>query len=158
MSAILPIAAEPVMVRARARLDPRERRRLERRYRWRRYLVAFGFLAPSMLFFSVFLLWPTIQVAYQTLYTGGILGDLRYVGLDNWTKLPSNAIAIRSLINSVTFSLLVVPAMIVIGLVLGMLLVGIKRGGASFRALLYFPTLAPVVVASLIWLFVVHPD
>jgi ABC-type sugar transport system permease subunit len=158
MSTTLPVTQGPVAVRTRARLEPSERRRLARRYRWRRYLVALGFIAPSLVFFSVFLLWPTIQVAYQTLYTGGILGDLRYVGLDNWTKLPSNAIAIRSLTNSVTFSLLVVPAMIIIGLGLGMLLVGIRRGGASFRALLYFPTLAPVVVASLIWLFVVHPD
>ena len=158
MSATLPVTGGPVAVPARARLAPGERRRLARRYRWRRYLVALGFLAPSLLFFSVFLLWPTLQVAYQTLYTGGILGDLRYVGLDNWTKLPGNAIAIRSLSNSVTFSLLVVPAMIIIGLGLGMLLVGIRRGSASFRALLYFPTLAPVVVASLIWLFVVHPD
>jgi ABC-type sugar transport system permease subunit len=158
MSATVPLAGEPVVVRMRERLDPRERRRLARRYRWRRYLVAFGFLAPSLLFFSVFLLWPTIQVGYQTLYTGGILGDLRYVGLDNWAKLPSNQIAVRSLVNSVTFSLLVVPAMIIIGLGLGMLLVGIRRGSATFRALLYFPTLAPVVVASLIWLFMVHPD
>src|SRR5688572_29391689 len=140
MSTTLPVTESTVTMPTRARLDPGARRRLERRYRWRRYLIAFGFLAPSLLFFSVFLLWPTVQVAYQTLYTGGILGELRYVGLDNWTKLPSNAIAIRSLINSVTFSLLVVPAMIVIGLGLGLLLVGIKRGGASFRALLYFPT------------------
>ena len=111
MSATLPVTGGPVAVPARARLAPGERRRLARRYRWRRYLVALGFLAPSLVFFSVFLLWPTLQVAYQTLYTGGILGDLRYVGLDNWTKLPGNAIAIRSLTNSVTFSLLVVPAM-----------------------------------------------
>ena len=124
MSATLPVTGGPVAVPARARLAPGERRRLARRYRWRRYLVALGFLAPSLVFFSVFLLWPTLQVAYQTLYTGGILGDLRYVGLDNWTKLPGNAIAIRSLSNSVTFSLLVVPAMIIIGLGLGMLLVG----------------------------------
>ena len=158
MSTTLPVTTGAVAVPTRVRLAPGERRRLARRYRWRRYLIALGFLAPSLVFFSIFLLWPTIQVAYQTLYTGGILGDLRYVGLDNWTKLPGNAIAIRSLINSVSFSLLVVPAMILIGLGLGMLLVGIRRGGASFRALLYFPTLAPVVVASLIWLFVVHPD
>ena len=139
MSATLPVTGGPVDCPLGRASTPGERRRLARRYRWRRYLIALGFLAPSLLFFSVFLLWPTIQVAYQTLYTGGILGDLRYVGLDNWTKLPGNAIAIRSLTNSVTFSLLVVPAMIIIGLGLGILLVGIKAG----RRVVPCPALLP---------------
>jgi ABC-type sugar transport system permease subunit len=142
----------------RPRLAADARRRLARRYRWRRYLVAYLFLVPNLVFFVLFMLVPCVQVVLETFQKGGILGGLSWTGLTNWQKLPSNAIAVRSLSNTFGFAAMAVPGLIILGMVVGMMLVYVRRGGAAMRALLYFPTLAPVVVASLIWLFVVHPD
>jgi ABC-type sugar transport system permease subunit len=148
----------PPARRGRERLGVSERRRLERRYRWRRYAIALGFLFPSLLFFVIFLLVPCVQVVIQTFQTGGILDDLRFTGLTNWQKLPSNPLVIRSLLNSALYAVMAVPTVILIGMGLGLLLVYVQRGSTALRGLLYFPTLAPIVVASLIWLFMVHPD
>jgi multiple sugar transport system permease protein len=45
-----------------------------------------------------------------------------------------------------------------VALVLALLLRGVRRGGAIPRAIVYLPSLAPVVLAGLIWNFMVNPD
>jgi ABC-type sugar transport system permease subunit len=51
-----------------------------------------------------------------------------------------------------------VPATIGLGLLLAVLLRGVRRGGAALRTLLYLPSLAPIVLAALVWVFMVQPD
>jgi ABC-type sugar transport system permease subunit len=53
---------------------------------------------------------------------------------------------------------MVIPIALLLGLGVALLLQRVTRGGASLRALLYFPTLAPVVIAGLIWLYLVEAD
>jgi ABC-type sugar transport system permease subunit len=51
-----------------------------------------------------------------------------------------------------------IPTVFVISLSLALLLKRVTRGGGFFRAAIYFPTLSPIILAALLWIFVVHPD
>ena len=53
---------------------------------------------------------------------------------------------------------MVVPATIGLGLLLAVLLRGVRRGGTVLRTVLYLPSLAPIVLAALVWVFMVQPD
>jgi ABC-type sugar transport system permease subunit len=144
--------------RPRRRLTAEEHRRLARRYRARRALRAYAFLAPNLVFFAIFLLVPVVWVFYATLEKGGIIGPSEFVGLDNWRDVFSDPLATKAMKNTVFYALMAIPALFLIGMVLALLLLNVTRGAPIFRSLLYFPTLAPVVVAGLVWLFMVHPD
>jgi ABC-type sugar transport system permease subunit len=129
-----------------------------RRQTIRRNAVALAFLAPSLCFFSLFLLLPVIWVVRQSFLEGGVLGPPHWVGLENWTEAVSDPALTRSLRNTVTYTAMVVPATLALALGLALLLRRVARGGAVVRTVVYLPSLAPVVLAALIWVFMVQPD
>ena len=147
-----PLPAPPM------RLSPAEHRRLRRRYDRRRYLTAYLFLAPNLIFFFLFLVVPCFWVLYLSFHEGGILGAPRFVGLKNWNLIWQDKVAHRALLNTVTYMLMAIPSVFIIAMTLALLLQRIRRGALFIRAALYFPTLTPIVLAALLWIFVIHPD
>lgn len=140
------------------RLSAEEHRRLRRSYYWRRYLTAYLFLLPNMIFFVLFLVGPSIWVLYLSFHEGGILGAPRFVGLKNWGFIWQDPVARRTIFNTVYYMLIAIPSVFVISMSLALLLKRLTRGISVIRAAIYFPTLTPIVLAALLWIFVVHPD
>jgi multiple sugar transport system permease protein len=133
-------------------------RRARRRWKLHRNLVAFGFLAPVLVAFGMFLLFPIFSVLRQSFMSGGVLGPATWVGLDNWKDVPSDEGFRRALGHTFQYILMTVPAIIALSLLLAVLLRDVRRGKWTARALVYLPSLAPVVLAALVWQFVVSPD
>jgi ABC-type sugar transport system permease subunit len=150
--------ARPFGAPTRTPLDAREHRRLARGHALRRTRRAYAFLAPNLVFFILFLLIPCGWVFYASLRTGGVLGPSQYVGLQNWKHAFSDPLVVKTIRNTFLYSVIAIPIVFALGLGLALLLQHISRGSTILRALLYFPTLMPVVLAALAWLFVVHPD
>jgi ABC-type sugar transport system permease subunit len=142
----------------RRRLTAEEHRRLARSYKLKRALTGYAFIAPNFIFFFVFLLIPMVWVFWFSLNSGGILGPSEFVGFDNWREAFKDPLAVQSLKNSVKYALIAIPGMLILGMVVALFLQNLKKGGAAMRAGVYFPVLAPTVVAGLIWVFMVHPD
>lgn len=120
--------------------------------------AALVFLAPNLVFFTAFLLVPVGWVVRQSFMEGGVLGPAVWVGLDNWGDALEDPALLRSLWHTVLFTAMTVPAVLAVALALALLLRGAGRGGSLARAVVYLPSLAPVVLAGLIWSFVVNPD
>jgi multiple sugar transport system permease protein len=133
-------------------------RAARRRHTLRRNAVAFAFLAPSLLFFAAFLLVPVAWVVRQSFLEGGVLGPARWVGLDNWARAVDDPALAGTLRTTVLYTAMVVPVTIAVALALALLLRRVRRGGALVRTIIYLPSLAPVVLAALIWVFMVQPD
>ena len=129
-----------------------------RRQAWRRNLTAYAFLAPGFIAFAVFLLLPVAWVVRQSFLQGGVLGASRWVGLENWREAAGDPALREALRNTLLYTAMVVPATIGLGLLLAVLLRGVRRGGATLRTILYLPSLAPIVLAALVWVFMVQPD
>ena len=142
----------------RTRLPETEHRRLRRARRLRREMVAWAFLAPMFLFFMVFLVVPVVGTLYWSTQSGGLTSGSRYVALANFQALPGIVAAMTAIQNTLIFAALSIPPTLVIGLGVAMLLARIKRGGAAYRFLVYFPVLVPGVVAGLIWIFLTSVD
>lgn len=132
--------------------------RARRRQAVRRNLTAYAFLAPGFLAFAVFLLVPVAWVVRQSFLQGGVLGESRWVGLDNWREAVGDPALREALTNTLQYTAMVVPATIGLGMLLAVLLRGVRRGGAVLRTVLYLPSLAPIVLAALVWVFMVQPD
>jgi ABC-type sugar transport system permease subunit len=148
----------PPAVPAPRRLTGAEHRRLARRYRLRRTLQAYAFLAPNLFFFGLFLVVPSIWLLLVTFQSGGVYGEAQFVGLDNWRQLFVDPLVTQTMRNTLLLAAMSIPALFVVGFGLALLLRNIGRGGPALRAALYFPTLTPLVIIGSIWLFLVHPD
>lgn len=150
-----------VIVQDRTR-DPvrlqRDTRRARRAYLFKQNGVAYLFLLPNLVFFVGFLLVPVGWVIRASFETGGVLGPAEWVGLDNWKEALQDSALVRSLGHTLSYTFMAVPASIAVALVLALLLREVRRGGQLVRAAVYAPSLSPVVVAGVIWLYVVHPD
>jgi multiple sugar transport system permease protein len=79
-------------------------------------------------------------------------------GLDNWKFVfqdyPYFWAAMR---NTVWFVVVLVTLRIITGLVLGMLVIHVKRGASTLRTIFYAPFLAPPVAATLAFVFLLNP-
>lgn len=142
----------------RPRLTTAEHRRLARQYKARRALRAYFFLAPVFVFFCVFLVYPSLWLLWGSFQSGGVFAPAEFVGLENWKEAFSDPVVRTTITNTLLIAAISIPTLFVIGMGLALLLLNVKRGGSFFRAALYFPTLAPLVIVGSIWLFVVHPD
>jgi multiple sugar transport system permease protein len=133
-------------------------RRARRARRRRQDAAALAFLAPNLVFFTAFLLVPVGWVVRQSFMDGGVLGPAVWVGLSNWGDALDDPALRRSLWHTVLFTAMTVPTVLAVALALALLLRGVRRGAGPVRAVVYLPSLAPVVLAGLIWSFVVNPD
>lgn len=143
---------------ATARLTHAEHARLARGYRWRRHSLAYLFVAPSLVFLVLVLLIPSVWVIYLSFHKGGILEPAKFVGLANWQAIFKDRIALAAIRNTLLYMLMAIPTVFVIGLCLAMLLKRIIMASTFFKAVLYFPTLTPYIMAALIWTYVIHPE
>lgn len=140
------------------RLTAAEHQRLRRRYNWRRYLTAYLFLLPNFIFFFIFLVVPFFWVFYLSFQEGGILAPTQFVGLKNWRFILQDTVARRTVFNTLYYMAMAIPTVFIISMGLALLLKRIVHGIGFIRAAIYFPTLSPIVLASLLWIFVIHPD
>jgi ABC-type sugar transport system permease subunit len=120
--------------------------------------IAFAFLIPNLVFFVVFLIIPLIQVFIEMFQTGGLIEPVRFVGLRNWERILHDPVVLQTMGNTLRYAAIIVPTMLVIGLLVALVLQNVTRGGATLRALIYLPVLAPTVIVGLIWLFLLDPD
>jgi len=135
-----------------------DRARLARSHRRRRYLTAYWFIAPSLLMFVAFLLIPVIWVFKMSFYRGSFFSAQQFAGLGNWRGIFSDPIAIAAMKNTFIYAAGATASVVILGMAIALLLQRARVLNRVTRSLIYLPVLAPMLVASLTWSFVVHPD
>lgn len=121
-------------------------------------LRALAFLSPWLLGTGLFFLYPLVTTAWLsfTHYDGFV--SPTWDGLTNWRfvfhQYPFFWPALR---NTVWFVVVLVTLRIVTGLVLGMLVIHVKRGRSVLRTIFYAPYLAPPVAGTLAFVFLLNP-
>src|SRR5262249_51168963 len=90
--------------------------------------------------------------------TFDVLSDPRWVGLQNYQRLTTDDVVQVTLANTAIFTLIVVPAQIVVSLGLALLLNLPLRGIGLFRTFYYLPSVVPAIASALVWILVLNPD
>lgn len=117
-----------------------------------RALWAYLFLAVPLLFFAGIRILPAISSLYISVHEWNIISPNRpYVGLANFQTLAADPRFARAAINTVRYVLVGIPAQMVLGLGLALLLQRIIRFRGLFRALYFMPFITPIVAASWVW-------
>jgi multiple sugar transport system permease protein len=110
------------------------------------------FVAPFLLLFALFVIWPLLRGVYLSFTDANISGDsTNFVGLDNYTEALGDPLMWESLGHSAYFTLLVVPSITVLAFLLAMLAHNIERGKWLWRLCFFAPFLLPSTVAANLW-------
>lgn len=120
---------------------------------------AFGFVSPALIGLAVFTFVPVVLSIVMSLYNWPAFGERTFVGLENYRKLltesPDFWPAVR---NSAIFTLLYVPANIVLSLALAFLIGPRIKGRNAFRVLFFIPVVTPMVANVLVWKMLLQPE
>ncbi|GAA1523632.1 alpha-glucoside transport system permease protein [Agromyces terreus] len=116
--------------------------------RGRDYWQLVGFLAPALILVSVGLIYPAIRTAILSFQTSS--GDFT---LDNFAWAFTQPAAIRTLINTVVWVLLVPTFATAVGLAYAVF-IDRSRGERIYKSILFMPIAISFVGASVIWKFV----
>jgi multiple sugar transport system permease protein len=118
---------------------------------------AFPFLLPSLLFVSVFSLYPILESfrlsLYRLILTLPWLGQ-KFVGLENYRDLATDPVALDSVVRTVLFVAVTAPVEVALGLAIALLLNESFRGRGWVRAVVLVPWAIPTVVSSQMWRFI----
>ncbi len=124
-------------------------------------LLAF-FLAPAVLVYSVFSIYPLIATIFNSLYDRQPDGSHLYVGLDNFRTLIADPTWSgpfwNAFWNNCLFFLIHMAVQNPIGLVLAALLsLPRLRFRATYRTLIFMPTMLSVVIIGFTWQLILSP-
>ncbi|MCZ9346332.1 sugar ABC transporter permease [Streptomyces sp. TRM76130] len=116
------------------------------------------FVAPFLLLFTLFVIWPLLRGVWLSLTDANISGDsASFVGLDNYREALGDALMWDALGHSAFFTLLVVPSITVLAFLLAMLAHHIERGKWLWRLCFFLPFLLPSTVAGNLWQWLFNP-
>jgi multiple sugar transport system permease protein len=120
----------------------------------REAIAAYIFLAPFLIFFSVFVVRAVISSVHISFYDWRLLRASRpYVGLDNYIDLFDDEIWWASVRNTIYFAAMTVTGTTIVALLAAVAVTRPIRGQTLFRVLLYIPQLMSVGAIGLIWVW-----
>jgi multiple sugar transport system permease protein len=115
--------------------------------------LAAVFIAPAMLGFLVFLLWPTLRGVYLSFTRFNLLTPPEWVGLDNYVRMVHDPIFWDSLTVTVEYVVINIGVQTVAALAIAVLLQRLTQS-AMLRGIVLTPYLMSNVVAGLVWLWI----
>ncbi|MFC4469734.1 carbohydrate ABC transporter permease [Streptomyces xiangluensis] len=110
------------------------------------------FIAPAMLGFLVFLLWPTLRGIWLSFTRYNLLTPAEWVGLDNYVRMVNDPIFWDSLWVTVEYVVINIGVQTVAALAIAVLLQRLTQS-SLLRGIVLTPYLMSNVVAGLVWLW-----
>jgi multiple sugar transport system permease protein len=124
--------------------------------------AAWGFVAPALLVIAVFFLLPVVAAFSLSLtdfdiYALADLGNLRFIGLENYARMLQTPLFWRALGNTVYFVVIGVPLSIAVSLGSALLLHSrLARFKPFFRTSLFAPVVTTLVAVAVVWRYLFH--
>jgi len=120
------------------------------------------FLAPALILYGVFVLWPYAQAIYLSLTDWrGVSPDKPFVGLANYERLIGDSRFVDAL--SRNGQLLIVLPLVTLSIALAFAALftqggaGIK-GAGFYRVVFFFPQIISAVIVGMLWSYVYNPQ
>lgn len=125
----------------------------------RKNLFLVFLLSPSLILFSLFMIYPTIRTFVSSLFFDTGLGSpSQFVGLLNFQQMFQDPIFFTSLKNTVILLVLVAPCTLLLALLFAAVLTtGKIRERNLYRTILFFPSILSLVSVGILWSFIYHP-
>ncbi len=118
-------------------------------------ITPYLFLLPGLVLFVLFVVLPMVYSFRISLYEWNIVRPERsiYLGLENYADVLGDTVFQRAAVNTLAYALVTVPAQMILGLGVAILLNQKLPGQAFFRTLYYLPVITSWVIVTLLFEF-----
>ncbi|MHA6482055.1 carbohydrate ABC transporter permease [Paenibacillus sp. strain BS8-2] len=120
--------------------------------------ISWSFVAIAIIMICAFYFYPMVQALIMS-FQSGTGTNLSFVGIDNYTRLLSDATFITALKNTFIYLIIQVPIMILLAMFISVLLndKNLKFKG-FFRTAIFLPAVTSLVAYSVIFKYLFGPD
>lgn len=120
-------------------------------------LTGYLFIAPQIILFLVFLVYPIIEGIRLSLFRINYQQET-FIGLENYKRLFNDDVFVQSTINTIIFVVCIVALTVVFAMFVASAIFDKNARYVSFiRGAYYIPVMVSMVVMSMIWSFLLNP-
>lgn len=116
------------------------------------------FMLPAFIIYISVIIFPVLYSLYISTQSGTGIGNLKFVGLENYKTLAKDPVFWISFKHTVVWLVLTVIICTVVSLGLAVLLSKEFFGRTFFRAFFYFPAVISTVAVGIIWRWIYNPQ
>lgn len=125
--------------------------------RRRENIAGYLFMGPSLLFFLGFVIFPMGMCLFTSFYDYSMT-SFSFIGIQNYVKLFSDAIFVKSLVNTVVIVVVSVPAVCMFSLWAASIIYKLHdRATSLFRCVFYLPVVTGSVAVTVVWKWMFNP-
>jgi multiple sugar transport system permease protein len=124
----------------------------------REALDGYLFILPWLLGFVLFTAGPMLASIALIFIDWDLLGDPRWGGTINLTRLTTDRLVGESLYNTAYYTFFSVPLRLSLALAVAILLNQAVRGLSVWRTLFYLPAVVPAVANVILWMWMFSPN
>jgi N-acetylglucosamine transport system permease protein len=118
-----------------------------------------SFLAPAVLLYVVFVIYPLIQAfGFSTYRWRGLSSKRTFVGSENFVKLIHDDVFLRAVRNNLTVLVLGGFAIVAISIGIAHALQSDRPSMKFLRGLILFPQMVSLVAVAILWQFLYNPQ
>ncbi|SDS73422.1 carbohydrate ABC transporter membrane protein 1, CUT1 family [Friedmanniella luteola] len=130
----------------------------QKRARRKDALYGLAFLGPQLVGLIVFLVGPLIFAFVLAFVNWDGFNPMTSAGLDNFRFVFTDPQIARSALNTLWFTILQVPSVMIFGFLIGFFLQRVGRIKSFYRVLFFAPQVTSSVAVAAIWLWLFNPD
>jgi multiple sugar transport system permease protein len=117
------------------------------------------FIAPWLVGFFCFTLFPFVASLYFSFCDYDILSPPRFIGATNYVQLlTADPYFSKALYNTLFYTAFAVPLGVLAGVAIALLLNMKVLALPVYRTVYYLPSIVPVVAASVLWMWLLNPQ
>ena len=120
-------------------------------------ITALLFVLPSLIGFVLFYAVPAIRGVWISFTDWDLLGDARFIGVENYVRLFNDPEFWNALKVTVYYVLLNIPLQTILAIFIAVMMSRLTES-MFVRALIILPWLLPPVVVGLLWLWLLDPN
>lgn len=128
-----------------------------KRFNWRQQGVAYLFLLPFLLIFTLVNWYPMLQTILGSFQKVNLRGFQGWVGLLNYIRMLGNPVFYTAWKNVLIYVLLSLIIGAAVPIILAIMINEMRRLSSFFQTIVYLPALIPVVVGLIVWRQIYSP-
>lgn len=123
-------------------------------------LHGLAFISPWMVGFGFFTAYPLLSSLYYSLTNYNVIARPKFVGLNNYINLfTDDKMFYTALANTLYMVFVGLSFITVLTIAISILLNDRRiKGLAFFRIVFFIPTLVPLVILAILWIWILQPD